>query len=151
MNKNINNFIQMDLIHVNIEASSKKRALEIICESINKYDTNLQVHDIFDLFIQREKLGSTAIGHGVAIPHARMENNDKTIGVFISLKESIDFGAIDNAPVSLLFALLIPHHSTQEHLDILARLAKFFRDDTTRQAALNAQSKETIYNLLSKI
>lgn len=151
MNNSINNLIQMDLIHVNIEASSKKRVLEIICESIHQYDEDLQVHDIFDLFIQREKLGTTAIGHGVAIPHARMENNDKTLGVFISLKNSIDFGAIDNTPVNLLFALLIPQHSTAEHLEILANLAKFFRDENQRKAVLNAQSKETIYNLLSKI
>ncbi|MFK5894502.1 MAG: PTS sugar transporter subunit IIA [Pseudomonadota bacterium] len=147
----INNFIQMDLIHINIEASSKKRVLEIISESINQNYPNLQVHDIFDHFIQREKLGSTAIGHGIAVPHARLKNNEKTIGVFISLKNTIDFGAIDNTPVKILFALLVPQHSTQEHLDILAKLAKFFRDEKNRQAILNAQSKETIYNLLTQI
>ena len=141
----------MDLIHINIEASSKKRVLEIISESINHCYPNFQVHDIFDHFIQREKLGSTAIGHGIALPHSRLENNEKTIGVFLSLKNSIDFGAIDNTPVKIFFALLVPHHSTQEHLDILAKLAKFFRNDVNRQAILNAQSKETIYNLLTQI
>ena len=147
----INNFIQMDLIHINIEASSKKRALEIIAESINKNYPDFHVHDIFDHFIQREKLGSTAIGHGVALPHARLEKNEKTIGVFLSLNNSIDFDAIDNTPVKILFALLVPQKSTQVHLDILAKLAKFFRDDKNRQAILNAQSKETIYNLLTQI
>ncbi len=141
----------MELIHIDVEASSKKRALEIISESIHLYDSNLQEHDIFDHFIQREKLGTTAIGHGIALPHARLENNEKTLGVFVSLKNSIDFGALDNSPINILFALLVPHHSTQEHLDILSKLAKFFRDENNRQAIKNAQSKETIYNLLSQI
>ncbi len=141
----------MDLIHINVEASSKKRALEIISESIHQSYPNFQVHDIFDHFIQREKLGTTAIGHGIALPHTKLENNEKTIGVYISLKNPIDFDAIDHTQVKILFALLVPQHSTQIHLDILSTLANFFRNENNRKAILNAQSKETIYNLLTKI
>jgi len=142
------NLIKIDQIQLNLEASSKKKVLEAISEIVTENYPEYSTHKVFETLIERERLGSTGIGHGVALPHGRLEECTDTIGVFISLSEGIDFDAIDKQPVTLLFALLVPENSTQEHLEILAKLAEFFRDAKNRQNLENATSSETVYNLL---
>ncbi len=140
--------LTINQIQLNNSASSKKKALEaisqIITDNYPEYDTN----KVFETLVERERLGSTGIGHGVALPHGRLSECTDTIGVFISLSDGVDYDAIDKKPVTLLFALLIPDHSTEEHLQILAKLAEFFRDDTNRQKLKNSTSPETVYNLM---
>ncbi len=141
----ISDLIDLNLIHINVSVSSKKRALEIISESIHQQYSNLELHHIFDQFIKREKLGTTAIGHGVALPHARIDGNEKTIGVYVSLKNAIDFNAMDGEPVNQIFALIVPEHANDEHLKLLSQLAAFFRDPNNRKALLAEQSREAVY------
>lgn len=143
-----NNLIKIDQIQLNYSASSKKKALEAISQIISDNYPEYTIHKVFETLIERERLGSTSIGHGVALPHGRLSECTDTIGVFISLSEGIDYGAIDKEPVKLLFALLIPDHSTEEHLQILAKLAEFFRNKDNRQRLENATSPETVYNLI---
>ncbi len=147
----INELLTLDAIIYDAEAASKKIVLEIISETAHSFLPSLSQHEIFDKFIEREQLGSTAIGSGVALPHARVKNNDKTIGVFISLKQAIDFRALDGDKVKYFFALLIPEGSTQEHLNVLAALAKFFRNEENRKKLNNSSSKQELYDLLCKI
>jgi len=141
----------MDLVSTNETLRSKKKVLERLSELARITFPEFSEKEIFDSFIQRERLGSTGIGHGIALPHGRLENNDQTIGIFLSLEEGINFDAIDNEPVKLFFALLIPHDSSKEHLEILAQLAAFFRVEANREALANASSNETAYNILSSI
>lgn len=142
------NLIKIDQVQLNLKASSKKKALEavgqIVAENYPEYSSN----KVFETLIERERLGSTGIGHGVALPHGRLAECTDTIGVFISLSEGIDYDAIDQQPVTLIFALLVPENSTQEHLEILAKLAEFLRNDKNRKNLENATSSETVYNLL---
>ncbi len=145
------NLIKIDQIQLNNSASSKKKSLESISQIIHENYPELSAHKIFETFIDRERLGSTGIGHGVALPHGRLVECNDTIGVFISLENSIDYDAIDQQPVKLIFALLIPEHSTDEHLQILAQLAGFFREDSHRENLNNATSPETVYNILINI
>ncbi len=142
------NLVKLDQIQLNIQASSKKKALQAISEILADNYPEFNDNTIFELFIERERLGSTGIGHGVALPHGRLKDCQDPIGIFMSLAEGVDFDAIDNQPVKLLFALLVPEDSTQEHLEILARLADFFRQEKNRQIIENATSPETVYNLL---
>jgi len=141
----------MDLISTNETLSSKKKVLERLSELARNTFPEFSEKEIFDSFIQRERLGSTGIGHGIALPHGRLESNEQTIGIFLSLTEGINFDAIDNEPVRIFFALLIPHDSSKEHLQVLAKLAEFFRVEENRNALLDASSNETAYNILSKI
>ncbi len=145
------NLVKLDQIQLNIQASSKKKALQAISEIAAENYPEFNVSTIFELLIERERLGSTGIGHGVALPHGRLKDCQDPIGIFVSLTEGVDFDAIDNEPVKLLFALLVPEDSTQEHLEILARLADFFRQEKNRQIIENATSPETVYNLLINI
>lgn len=146
---NITDILSPDYIACAATAVSKKRALEEISELIAGNNAPLSPNDIFDSLLSRERLGSTGIGHGVAIPHGRVHNVNKTIGAFIQLSNGIDFDAIDGNPVNLLFALLVPEESTDEHLKILALLAEMFSDEAFCQQLGNAASTNEIYNLLT--
>ncbi len=146
-----NNLLKLDQIRLNITAGSKKKVLQVISDIVAENYPEYNANKIFELLIERERLGSTGIGHGVALPHGRLPDCQEPIGIFISLAEGVDFDAIDQEPVKLLFALLVPENSTQEHLEILARLADFFRQDKNRQILENATSPETVYNLLINI
>lgn len=112
------------------KTSSKKNALEELSKLIAEADHSLTYTEIFSCLFAREKLGSTGIGHGVAIPHGRLQHSNKTIAAFLQLRHGIDFDAADHKPVDLIFALLVPENSTDEHLQILSHLADMFSDNS---------------------
>jgi PTS system nitrogen regulatory IIA component len=142
------NLIKIDQIQLNLPISSKKKALEAVSEIVSDNYPEFNTTKVFETLIERERLGSTGIGHGVALPHGRLIECTDAIGIFISLSEGIDYDAIDQEPVTLLFALLVPENSTEEHLAILAKLAEFFRQQENREKLEQATSPETVYNLL---
>lgn len=126
-----------------VEAGSKKRVLELLGELAVADVPDLTAAEAFDSLIERERLGGTGLGHGVALPHGRLKSGRRAIGALMTLKEGIDFDAPDRQPVDLLFALLVPEHYTDEHLQILAQLAKLFSDarlcETLRGCATGAE------------
>ena len=132
------------------EAGSKKRVLETLSKLIASGQQNLTPEEIFESLISRERLGSTGLGHGVAIPHGRVKSSDETIGAFLQLQEGIDFDAIDNEPVDLMFALLVPEHSTEEHLQLLAKLAGMFSNPELRDRLRAANSSDALYTILNE-
>ena len=146
---NITDILSPDYIACAATPASKKRALEEISELIAGNVSPLSPNDIFESLLSRERLGSTGIGHGVAIPHGRVHNVDKTIGAFLQLSNWIDFDAIDDQPVNLLFALLVPEESTDEHLKVLAMLAEMFNDEEFCKQLGGAGSTNEIYTLLT--
>ena len=115
-----------DCIRLDSDATSKKRVLELASQVLADTDEALSQRQVFDCLIAREKLGSTGLGQGVAIPHARLAGLDRTIGVFLRLPRGVDFDAPDGVPVDLIFALLVPKESTEEHLQVLASIAHHF-------------------------
>jgi PTS system nitrogen regulatory IIA component len=122
----LSEILSPDCIRLDSEASSKKRVLEIASQLLADTDKSLSQREVFDCLIAREKLGSTGLGQGVAIPHGRVAGLDRTIGVFLRLPGGVDFDAPDGAPVDLVFALLVPKESTEEHLQVLARNERYF-------------------------
>ena len=124
-----------------MRAASKKRALEILSELIGK-DTNLNSTVVFQSLIDRERIGSTGIGENIAIPHGRMKGLEKPVGAFAILEQEIDFDAIDQKPVNIIFALLVPEQATEEHLQLLAQLAKIFSNKQAKEKLLGASSPE---------
>ena len=107
---------------------SKKRLFEQAAASISA-EFDLDQESVYRSLLAREKLGSTAIGHGVAIPHSRMSGCSEPLGCLILLSEGVDFGAPDGADVEIAFILLVPEAATQDHLDLLASLANAFSND----------------------
>ncbi len=120
------NFINSERVSCGNTATSKKRALQSLGELLALAEPELSPNDTFDKLLERERLGSTGLGHGIALPHARVSGIEKAYGAFIQLETSVDFDAIDNQPVDLIFGLLVPESATKEHLQLLAQLASMF-------------------------
>lgn len=141
--------IAADRVVTDAEAASKKRALEMLSTLIARAQGNLGPVEVFDSLLARERLGSTGLGHGVAIPHGRIKGGDRAIGAFVRLRKGIDFDAVDREPVDLLFAMLVPENSTEEHLQLLARLAEIFSDPEMRRRLREAGDAETVLRLFA--
>ena len=146
----IRDLITVERVACDASASSKKRALEAASELLGKGVPQIPPTGIFTGLIERERLGSTGLGQGVAIPHARMKGCSQATGAFIKLAKGIDFDASDRQPVDLLFALLVPEHFTDEHLQILAMLASLFSDKLLCQQLRGAGSSDRVYQLLAE-
>jgi len=131
-----------------LDAASKKRAFEQIGLLLEE-QLHLGKGKIFDSLFAREKLGSTGLGHGVAIPHGRIKGLKDTVGVFARLTQPIPFDAPDNAPVSLLFVLLVPEQATDLHLQILGELAHMFSDRHLRERLNASHEREVLHRLLT--
>lgn len=115
--------LSLDCTKSAVQCSSKKRALEIISE-IAALHTGQNATELFECMLSREKMGSTGIGNGIAIPHARMSDSENAVAVLLQCEEPIEFDSIDNRPVDLLFALLVPEDQCKEHLKTLACMAE---------------------------
>ncbi|WP_207061318.1 PTS IIA-like nitrogen regulatory protein PtsN [Motiliproteus sp. SC1-56] len=129
----------------NLPGNSKKRILENASELIAESVEGLEAEDIFAGLISRERLGSTGIGEGVAIPHCRLDNCTEAVGALVNLPEPVDFDAIDGQPVDLLFVLLVPTEATETHLQTLASLAELFSQADFRQRLRQTHSADELY------
>ncbi len=139
--------LSLDCTKSAVQCSSKKRALEIISEIAAEY-TGQNATELFENMLSREKMGSTGIGNGIAIPHARMASSDNAVAVLLQCEEPIEFDSIDNRPVDLLFALLVPEEQCKEHLKTLSSMAERLNDKQTLKQLRNAQSDEELYNIM---
>ena len=124
---------------------SKKRLFETVARIISDNQTSLAYEDVFSQLISREKLGSTGLGQGIAIPHCRVDACPEPLGTLISLEQAIDFDAPDDQPVDLLFALLVPAEAHQKHLDILANVAGLFSQGSFCQQLRAAKNSEALF------
>ncbi len=147
--------ITPERIRCNSNVSSKKRVLEQLSELISAHHESVGQQSVFDCLVAREKLGSTGLGHGVAIPHGRLaEDADgalgtSAVGAFLKLKNPVDFDAPDQQKVDLVFGLLVPPDSTDEHLQILSRLAELFSQPDVRAALRAPKSPADVHLLLT--
>ncbi len=130
-----------------VSGGSKKRLLEFFSKFISQQIPTLESTEVFDSLISRERLGSTGVGEGIAIPHCRVKNCSESIGTFIRLKDKIDFDAIDGRPVDLVFILLVPEEATDAHLQLLSGLAEKFSDPDFCRQLREAAGAENLYEL----
>ena len=128
-----------------VNVTSKKKLLELLASVVAEEVEGSSADDIFDRLLGRERLGSTGIGSGIAIPHCRLRQCEQAVGVLLHLQESIDFDAIDHKPVDLVFALLVPEEATGDHLQILATLARNFSDNDYCDRLRDATGDEQLY------
>ncbi len=122
------------------QATSKKRALQDASELLAAAHGDLNPRDVFDELIARERLGSTGLGEGVAIPHCRLEATNSALGALIRLDAPVDFDAPDGVGVDLMFALIVPREGRETHLQILAEVARVFSDADNRGRLRAAQT-----------
>ena len=145
----ISSLLATDRIFTDAEISSKKRLLEYIAEKASA-ELDLSQSIIFNQLLERERLGSTGLGKGFAVPHARLENLDQTLTYFLKLDEPVKYDAIDQMPVDLIFVVFIPEASTEEHLKILASLARLFSQDKVCRKVRKARKPEQILSIIQE-
>ena len=133
---------------VNVPGGSKKKALEQIADLISSQVPELEMQDVFEALIAREKLGSTGFGNGIAIPHCRLKGCDTPVSALLHLEAAIDFDAIDGAPVDLLFVLLVPQAATDAHLELLRQIASMLDRKEVREKLRSAKTNEALYQVV---
>jgi len=125
-------------------ASSKKRILEQAAQLLAGNAEEPGAERIFERLLERERLGSTGLSGGVALPHSRMPGLDDSRGAFLQLAAPVEFDALDGRPVDLVFALLVPEDATEEHLQLLAKLAAMFNEESLRDRLRAAEAEEAM-------
>jgi PTS system nitrogen regulatory IIA component len=139
-------FFKTESIRLEFEAASKKRVLEELALLLESPEQPKEL--IYDQLQERERLGSTGMGHGIALPHARIQGLTEARGGLLRLVSGVDYNAIDDEPVDLVFGLLVPEQATREHLQLLAGLAALFRQASLREQLRSIQDPALIHQLL---
>ena len=130
-------------------APNKRQALAVIAD-IAARNFGLDADEVVEALVEREQAGSTGVGHGVAVPHARIEGLSRMRGIFLRLEHPIAFGAVDDQPVDLIFALLSPAQAGAEHLRSLARVSRVLRQGDLREQLRQARTADAIHVLLAQ-
>ena len=134
-------------IVANLKVSSKKQALQELAKRAARL-TGQPERKIFDVLVERERLGTTGVGHGIAIPHGKLPELDKLYALFARLESPIDFDSIDEQPVDLICVLLAPETAGADHLKALARVSRLLRDRAICEKLRGAESAEAIHALI---
>lgn len=140
--------LSSDGVIANLKANSKKQALQELSARAARI-TGQHERLIFDTLLERERLGTTGVGNGIAIPHGRLAGLDKLYGLFARLERPIDFDSIDEMPVDLIFLLLAPESAGADHLKALARVSRLLRDKSVCEKLRGAENADALYALLT--
>ncbi|WP_075997760.1 PTS IIA-like nitrogen regulatory protein PtsN [Salaquimonas pukyongi] len=144
----LNDLIGPDDVFAGVKASCKKSLLQELSDKAAR-KTKIAPETIFSTLLDREKLGSTGIGNGIAIPHGRVKGLDKITGIAVQLAKPVDFEAMDDQPVDLVILLLAPEDSGADHLKALARIARVLKQPKKLSNLRAATDSATIYDLLT--
>lgn len=144
----ISDLLKPESVVIDLKAGSKKQVLQELARLASAH-ARLHERLIFDVLLERERLGTTGVGDGVAIPHGRIAEIDRLTGLFVRLKHPVDFDSVDGKPVDLLFLLLAPQSAGADHLKALSRISRLLRDRDTREKLRGAGSADAVYALLT--
>ncbi|OHC75152.1 MAG: PTS IIA-like nitrogen-regulatory protein PtsN [Rhodospirillales bacterium RIFCSPLOWO2_12_FULL_58_28] len=145
----ITDFVSTESVISNLRATSKKQALQDLAKRAAAI-TGLHERAIFDVLMEREKLGSTGVGNGIAIPHGKLPGLERLHGLFARLERPVDFHSVDEQPVDLIFLLLAPESAGADHLKALARASRLLRDKSMCAKLRGTDSAEALYALLTE-
>jgi nitrogen PTS system EIIA component len=141
-------FLKPDAVFSNVKMTSKKQLLQFMSEKAAEM-TGIAERDIFDTIMQRERLGSTGVGNGIAIPHCKMASSARLTGLFVRLDQAIDFDSIDDQKVDLVFMLIAPELAGADHLKALSKVARALRSADIVDAIRRAPDSGMIYDILN--
>ncbi|HKI50280.1 MAG TPA: PTS sugar transporter subunit IIA [Desulfobacteria bacterium] len=144
----LSEILAIDNIIPDLKAKDKKGVLGELAEAIASYDKNIDKGMLVKVLIEREHLGSTGIGDGVAIPHGKLSSVEQPIVSFGRSKQGLDFDSMDGQPAYLFFLLLAPENSSGVHLQVLTKIARILKSSTFRKALMQVGSREEIYETI---
>lgn len=145
----LDSIITIEAVIPHLKASSKKQALQELARKASEI-TGLEQREVFDVLLERERLGTTGVGGGIAIPHGKLANLGQLHGVFARADRAIEFDSIDDRPVDLIFLLLAPEAAGADHLKALARVSRLLRDPRMCDKLRGCDTKDAIYALLTQ-
>ena len=146
---NIGDLLDRGAIAARVTAPGKRQALRVVAEMAAR-SFRLKPAEVLDALLEREAAGSTGVGYGVAVPHARLPGLTRLVGVFVRLEQPVAFDAVDDRPVDLIFALFAPPQASGEHLRALARVSRVLRQSDLREQLRQARGADAIHALLVK-
>jgi nitrogen PTS system EIIA component len=147
----IMDFLSPETVILDIKAIDAESAIREMVEVLKRLKKIKDTSELIDILLQREKLGSTGIGQGVAIPHGKTDLLEKQIGVLGISKNGVDFKSLDGAPAHLIFLLLAPSNTSGEHLLAMASISRVFKDRISRQSLLKATSVQEVIGLIKEL
>ncbi len=146
----IKDFISEEGMVFSPSVTSKKTALEVLSDTLAYRDTNLSKSKVFDALLAREKLGSTGLGEGIAIPHCRVPGIENINVTTLKLEEGVEYEASDDKPVFFLFCLVVPEDSNDDHLELLASLAELLDNEQLRNSIRKSSNARELYQILTQ-
>lgn len=146
----ITEFIEPQRIHIGVKATSKKQVLEVLARN-GSAETGLAERSIFDVLVERERLGTTGIGKKIAIPHGKIPQLSDLLGIFFRLDRPVDFDSMDDEPVDLIFLLLAPEGTGAEHLKALSKISRLLRDSDRCERLRKSDSNIEVFEILKEI
>ncbi|HZZ89227.1 MAG TPA: PTS sugar transporter subunit IIA [Caulobacteraceae bacterium] len=145
---NIGDLLDREAVSARVTAPGKRQALSVVAEIAARAFGGVRPAEVLEALQAREAVGSTGVGYGVAVPHARIKGLNRLRGVFVRLEQPVPFDAVDDRPVDLIFALFAPPEASGEHLRALARVSRVLRQADLREQLRKAHSPDALYALL---
>ena len=147
---NIRDLIEKNFIIGELKSKTKREVLVELAEIFLQGNPNIDADSMVEVLLEREKLGSTGIGDGIAIPHGKLTGLDRLIVSFGRSDNGVEFDALDGKPVNIFFLLMAPENSAGQHLKALAKISRMLKDTGFRKDLMQAESSEAIYDLISE-
>ncbi|MCH8055665.1 MAG: PTS sugar transporter subunit IIA [Deltaproteobacteria bacterium] len=146
----ITDFLDAAMVIPDLKGGDKNTVLKEMAEWMASHDQSMDARRLLEVLLEREKISSTAIGEGVAIPHGKMPSVQQVSAVFARSSQGVDFDSLDGGTTHLFFLLIAPENSAADHLKALARISRLLKDTTFRARLLNGKTREEIFNAIKE-
>ena len=146
----ISDFLNVESVIPVLSSRDKPAAIEEMAGWLASCHSELDKQKVLEVLRERERISTTAIGEGVAIPHGKLPGVDRVLAVFARSPEGVDFASLDGAPTHLFFALIAPENAAADHLKALARISRLLKDDVFRQRLMQAKNGQELYHIIAE-
>lgn len=146
----ISDFLNVESVIPVLKSRDKPAAIEEMAGWLASCHRELDKQKVLDVLRERERISTTAIGEGVAIPHGKLPGVDRVLAVFARSPEGVEFASLDGAPTHLFFALIAPENAAADHLKALARISRLLKDDVFRKRLMQAKNEQELYNIIAE-
>ena len=146
----ITDFLTIDTIIPALNQNEKNKVLEELANLLSASRPILDKNQVLEVLLERERISTTAIGEGVAIPHGKLAGVDRVLGAFARSPEGVDFASLDGGPTHLFFALIAPENAAADHLKALARISRLLKDEAFRRRLMAGRSTEELFTIIAE-
>jgi nitrogen PTS system EIIA component len=146
----ITDFLTVQTIIPALSSREKNAALEEMANWLVSYHRHLNKQTVLTVLLEREKISTTAIGEGVAIPHGKLPGVERVLGVFARSPQGVDFASLDGGPTHLFFVLIAPENAAADHLKALARISRLLKDEPFRRRLMEGQTSQELFNIIAE-